>query len=36
MPDEQWYALESGEQRGPFTLAALTARIGAGAPVTPI
>jgi hypothetical protein len=33
MPDEQWYALESGEQRGPFTRAALTARIGAGAPV---
>lgn len=33
MADEQWYALESGEQRGPFTRPALAARIAAGAPV---
>ena len=33
MPDEQWYAIESGEQRGPFTRGQLGARLGDGAPV---
>src|SRR5688572_19472058 len=33
MPDEQWYALESGQQRGPFSRAELATRLGAGAPV---
>jgi hypothetical protein len=33
MPDEQWYALESGQQRGPFTRAQLVARLGDGAPI---
>ena len=33
MPDEQWYALESGQQRGPFSRAELTSRLGDGAPI---
>ena len=33
MPDAQWYALESGQQRGPFTRGQLVARLGDGAPV---
>lgn len=34
MSDErQWYALESGERRGPFTRAELAVRMEAGAPV---
>lgn len=33
LPDDKWYALEGGQQRGPFSRAQLAARIGDGAPV---
>jgi GYF domain 2 len=33
MSDEQWYALESGQQRGPFSRSELANRLADGAPV---